>query len=158
MGHDKALREQLLSLLKDGGAHLDFEAAIHGLPPALRGVRPAEGVHSAWELLEHLRIAQGDILEFTRDASHVSPEFPAGYWPASPEPPDQGAWDRSVQSFREDFLEITDLVKDESVDLFEKLPHGEGQTVLREILLVVDHNAYHLGEMVMLRRVLGAWG
>jgi uncharacterized damage-inducible protein DinB len=157
MAHDKALREHLLALLKGGEAHVDFEAAIKGMPPKLRGVRPAEGVHSAWELLEHLRIAQWDILEFTQDAAHVSPEFPAGYWPDSPEPPDAGAWDRSVASFREDFQEITDLVKDESTDLFAKIPHGDGQTVLREVLLVVDHNAYHIGEMVMLRRVLGAW-
>jgi uncharacterized damage-inducible protein DinB len=157
MARDKALREHLLALLKGGEAHVDFEAAIKGMPPGLRGVRPAEGVHSAWELLEHLRIAQWDILEFTQDAAHVSPEFPAGYWPDSPEPPDQGAWDRSVASFREDFQEITDLVRDEGTDLFAKIPHGDGQTVLREVLLVVDHNAYHIGEMVMLRRVLGAW-
>jgi hypothetical protein len=157
MANDKALREHLLALLNGGEAHVDFEGAIKGMPPSLRGVRPAEGVHSAWELLEHLRIAQWDILEFTQDAAHVSPEFPAGYWPDSPEPPDQGAWERSVASFREDFQEITDLVRDEGTDLFAKIPHGEGQTVLREVLLAADHNAYHIGEMVMLRRVLGAW-
>jgi hypothetical protein len=157
MTNDKALREHLLALLNGGEAHVDFEAAIKGMPPKLRGVTPAEGVHSAWELLEHLRIAQWDILEFTQDAAHVSPEFPAGYWPDSPEPPDEGAWDRSVTSFREDFREITDLVEDEGTDLFAKIPHGDGQTVLREVLLVADHNAYHIGEMVMLRRVLGVW-
>jgi hypothetical protein len=157
MANDEALREHLLALLKDGGAHVDFEGAIHEMPAHLYGVRPKEDVHSAWELMEHLRLAQWDILEFTRSASHVSPAFPDGYWPESPAPPDAKAWDRSVKSFRSDFRAITALVKDESVDLFAKIPHGEGQTVLREMLLVADHNAYHIGELVMLRRVLGAW-
>jgi hypothetical protein len=157
MKNDKALREHLVSLLTEGGAHLDFDAAIEGLASNLRGVRPKDGMHSAWELLEHLRLAQWDILEFTQNPDHVSPDFPSGYWPASPEPPDKHAWDRSGDSFREDLHEIIDIAKDESIDLFAKIPHGDGQTVLREILLVADHNAYHIGEMVMLRRALGAW-
>jgi hypothetical protein len=157
MADDKALREHLLALLRGGEAHVDFDAAINGMPPQLRGVKPAKELHSAWELLEHLRIAQWDILEFTQDASHVSPAFPSGYWPESPEPPDEGAWDRSAASFREDLQEITDLVRDERTNLFAKIPHGEGQTVLREVMLVADHNAYHIGELVMVRRFLGAW-
>jgi hypothetical protein len=157
MKTDKLLREHLLQLLSGGGAHVDFDAAVKGLPPELRGVKAKDSVHSAWELLEHLRIAQWDIVEFTQNESHVSPDFPSGYWPPSPVPPDDAAWELSVGAFREDLLEMKDLVKDESINLFKKIPHGEGQTVLREALLLADHNAYHIGEIVMLRKILGAW-
>jgi hypothetical protein len=157
MDKDKALREHLLYLLRGGGAHLDFEAAVAGLPAALRGARPAGVPHTPWRLLEHLRIAQWDILEFCRNPRHVSPPFPDGYWPQGEAPPDPGAWDRSVAAFRADLKALQDLVADPATDLFAPLPHGDGQTVLREALLVADHLAYHLGQLVVVRRALGAW-
>jgi uncharacterized damage-inducible protein DinB len=152
-----ALREHLLYLLRGGGAHLSFDQAVADLPPELRGAKPAGVQHTPWRLLEHMRIAQWDILEFSRNPRHVSPSFPDGYWPAGDAPPDPGAWDRSIAAFQADLRAMQDLVADSSVDLFAPLPHGEGQTVLREALLVADHNAYHLGQLVVLRRALGAW-
>jgi len=152
-----ALREHLLYLLRGGGAHLDFEKAVAGLPAALRGAKPPRQPHTPWRLLEHLRIAQWDILEFSRNPRHVSPEFDAGYWPEGDAPPDAAAWDRSVNAFRADLKAMQGLVADPATDLFAPLPHGQGQTVLREALLVADHNAYHLGQLVLLRRLLGAW-
>ena len=152
-----ALRKHVIYLLGGGGAHLDFEAAVAGFPAALRGKRPAGSPHTAWRLLEHLRIAQWDILEFSRNPKHVSPGFPEGYWPAGDAPPRNNSWAQSVKSFRRDLQAMQDLVAKRSTDLFARLPHGDGQTVLREALLVADHNAYHLGELVMVRRLLGAW-
>ncbi len=152
-----SLRRHVLDLLRGGGAHLDFEKAVAGLPPALRGAKPAGQPHTPWRLLEHLRLAQWDILEFTRDPRHVSPSFPEGYWPEGDAPPDPGAWDRSVEGFRADLRALQDLVADPATDLLAPLPHGQGQTVLREALLAADHNAYHLGQLVLVRRLLGAW-
>jgi hypothetical protein len=152
-----SLREHLLELLKGGGAHLDFEKAITGLPATLHGAKPPGIPHTPWRLLEHLRIAQCDILEFTRNPQHVSPPWPDGYWPTGDAPPDDAAWDRSVATFRADLRAMQDLVADPSTDLFTPLPHGDGQTTLREALLVADHNAYHLGQLVVVRRLLGAW-
>jgi len=157
MSNDALLRQHLLSLLTGGNAHADFEAAIKDLPAALRGKRPRGAEHSCWEILEHLRIAQSDILEFSRDAKHVSPKWPEGYWPGKAAPPDEKAWDKSVRGFRRDLKAMCALVADESTDLYAPIPHGTGQTILREVLLVADHNAYHLGELVLLRRLLGAW-
>jgi hypothetical protein len=157
MSTEQALREHLIYLLRDGGAHLGFDAAIADLPAHLRGAKPAGVPHSPWRLLEHLRIAQWDILEFSRNPNHVSPSFPRGYWPASDAPPDDGAWDCSVASFRADLQAMCNLVADPKTDLFARIPHGEGQTILREALLVADHNAYHLGQLVIVRRALGAW-
>src|SRR6516165_11249659 len=152
-----ALRQNLLSLLRGGDAHLVFEKAVAGLPAELQGARPAGVPHTPWRLLEHLRIAQWDILEFSRNPRHVSPPFPAGYWPSADAPPDAAAWDRSVAAFRADLQAMCDLVADEATDLFTPIPHGDGQTILREALLVADHNAYHLGQLVIVRRALGAW-
>ena len=152
-----SLREHLLYLLKGGGAHLNFDKAIAGLPAGLRGAKPPGVPHTPWRLLEHLRIAQCDIVDFTRDPRHVSPSWPEGYWPAGDAPPDDEAWDRSVAAFRADLRAMQDLVADPATDLFTPLPHGEGQTALREALLVADHNAYHIGQLVVLRRLLGAW-
>ncbi|HLI33535.1 MAG TPA: DinB family protein [Terriglobia bacterium] len=154
---NKALRDHLLYLLGGGGAHLDFEKAISGLPPELRGAKPKGAPHSPWQLLEHLRIAQWDILEFSRNPKHVSPDWPAGYWPATEAPPDQKAWEKSVKSFRADLEAMKELVANPATDLYAQIPHGEGQTILREALLVADHNAYHLGQLVLVRRLLGAW-
>lgn len=157
MNQDQALRDHLLYLLRGGGAHLDFEAAIAGLPVELRGAKAAGIPHTPWRLLEHMRIAQWDILEFSRNSKHVSPRFPEGYWPTGDAPPDAAAWDRSAAAFRADLQAMCDLVAHPATDLFARIPHGEGQTILREALLVADHNAYHLGQMVVVRRALGAW-
>jgi hypothetical protein len=152
-----ALREHVLYLLRGGGAHLDFDKAIAGLPDKLRGARPDRVPHSPWRLLEHMRIAQWDILEFCRNPKHVSPKFPDGYWPKGDAPPQPAAWDGSVKAFRADLKAMQDLVADPATDLFAKIPHGDGQTILREALLAADHNAYHLGQLVVVRRSLGAW-
>jgi hypothetical protein len=154
---DRALRQHLLDLLRGGNAHLNFDEALTGLPPQLRGVRPPGLPYSPWRLLEHMRIAQWDILEFSRNPKHVSPEFPAGYWPETDAPPDEKAWQKSIRQFRADLKAMQDLVEDPATDLFAPIPHGEGQTILREALLLADHNSYHLGEMVVVRRLLGAW-
>lgn len=154
---DSALRQHLRDLLKGGNAHATFHDAIKDFPAELRGKRPKGAPHSPWELLEHMRIAQRDILEFSRNPKHESPEFPDGYWPKTPEPSDAKAWDRSVNSFCEDLESLCALVDDESTDLLASIPHGDGQTILREALLTADHNAYHLGQLVLLRRMLGAW-
>jgi hypothetical protein len=157
MSHDQFLREHLLYLLGGGGAHLDFDAAVADLPPSLRGVRPTGLPHSPWELLEHLRLAQWDILEFSRNPKHVSPVWPAGYWPAQPAPPSKGAWDKSIEEFRTDLEGMKHLVEDPKTDLYARIPHGDGQTILREALLLADHNAYHVGQLILVRRLLGAW-
>jgi hypothetical protein len=157
MPNDASLRQHLLDLLNGGNAHADFDLAVKNLPADLRGKRPRGAEHSPWEILEHMRIAQWDILEFSRDPNHKSPEFPGGYWPATQAPPDQKAWDKSVRAFRKDLRDLCDLVAAESTDLFARIPHGDGQTILREALLTADHNAYHLGQLVLVRRLLGAW-
>ncbi len=157
MSDDKALRLHVLYLLRGGGAHLGFEKVIAGLPAKLRGAKPKGLPYTAWRLLEHMRIAQWDILEFSRNPKHVSPGFPGGYWPASDSPPNAAAWEASVKRFRSDLAAMQALVEDPSTDLFARIPHGKGQTILREALLVADHNAYHLGQLVVLRRLLGAW-
>ena len=156
-GHDKVLRDQLLYLLQGGGAHVNFDKAVEGLPARLRGAKPEGAPHSAWELIEHMRIAQWDILEFSRNPKHVSPEWPSGYWPESEAPPAVRAWNASVKKFHADLAAMARLVKNPKTDLYARIPHGEGQIILREALLVADHNAFHLGELVFLRRMLGAW-
>jgi len=157
MANDKALRQHLLNLLKGSDAHVPFDAAFKHVPAKLRGKRPQGAQHSLWEVLEHLRIAQWDILEFSRNPHHKSPEFPSGYWPRTAAPPDETAWEKSIQCFRQDREAMCALVGDASTDLFARIPHGDGQTILREALVAADHNAYHVGEAVLLRRILGAW-
>jgi hypothetical protein len=154
---DKALREHVLFLLDGGGAHAKFDEVIAGIPPNLRGQRPAALPHSLWMLLEHLRLAQWDILEFSRNAKHASPKWPEGYWPKTEAPPSAADWNASVKKFRQDLKAMQALVKDPKTDLFAKISWGDGQTVLREALLLADHNAYHLGQMLDARRLLGAW-
>jgi hypothetical protein len=155
--NDQALREHLVNLLKGGGAHVHFMDAIDGFPEAKRGAFMEGTRHTGWQLLEHVRIAQWDILEFSRNPKHVSPGFPEGYWPKTPVPPDDAAWDKTVKAFQDDLQEMIKLVKNPKTDLFAELPHGDGQTVLREALILADHNAYHLGQLVDVRRALGAW-
>jgi hypothetical protein len=155
-GKDRALREHLLYLLRGGGAHVKFDEALKDFPAGLFN-RKVEGVpYTPWQLLEHMRIAQWDIVEFSRSAAHVSPDWPEGYWPVEGADADEGAWRRSVEGFREDLRRMEALVEDESNDLYAVIPHGTGQTLLREALLVADHNAYHLGALVTLRRALEA--
>jgi hypothetical protein len=155
--HDQALREHLVALLKGGSAHVHFMDALDGFPEAKRGAFVEGLPHTGWQLMEHVRIVQWDILEFSRNAKHVSPGFPEGYWPKTPVPPDEAAWEKSVQGFQHDLQEMIKLVKNPQTDLFAAIPHGDGQTILREALLLADHNAYHLGQLVDLRRALGTW-
>ena len=157
MSNDKKLREQVIELLKSGNAHADFESAVKDMPSGLRGKKPDGAAHSPWEVLEHLRIAQWDILEFSRDPQHVSPEWPSGYWPKSKTPPNDKAWAKSVRAFNADLEAMRKLVAADSTDLYAPIPHGDGQTILREALLIADHNAYHIGQLVLVRRLLGAW-
>jgi hypothetical protein len=153
---DRALREHLLYLLRGGGAHIKFEEALKDFPSGLINARAAGVPYTPWHLLEHMRIAQRDILEFSRDASHVSPPWPEGYWPDKGKEASEEDWRRSVESLRADLREMEALVEDPAMDLYARIPHGDGQTVLREALLVADHNAYHLGALVTLRRTLEA--
>lgn len=157
MGIDeKALREAIGKTLNRSEAHVDWKEALDGVPAKARGVRPPGSPHSLWELLEHARIAQWDILEFSRDAKHVSPDFPSGYWPESPAPPSDAAWDKSAKDLLSDMESMRKLVE-EKKELLAPIAHGSGQTILREALLAADHNAYHLGQFVLVRRLLGAW-
>jgi hypothetical protein len=156
--NDQSLRKHLVELLTGESAHIGFEGAIKDLPANLRGTRPqGKDQHSPWEILEHLRIAQWDILEFSRNPKHASPEFPAGYWPREQSPAGEAAWNKSVEGFRADLKAMAALIENPSTDLFAPIPHGTGQTILREALLTADHNAYHLGQLVSVRRLLGAW-
>ena len=153
----KPLREHVVYLLKGGGAHLHFDKAVADIPANLRDRMVAPVPHSPWRLLEHMRIAQWDILEFSRNPKHVSPPWPDGYWPDAATRPDDRAWDQAVKAFRADLAAMCALVADPATDLFARIPHGKGQTILREALLVADHNAYHLGQLVVVRRLLGCW-
>ena len=155
--NEKSLREHLVNLLSGASAHVDWKASFKGVAPKSRGVRPEGLPYSLWELLEHMRIAQWDILEFSRNSKHVSPGFPEGYWPKTPGPPSDEAWGKSVEAFQRDLTEMIKLVNDPSTDLFAKIAHGDGQTILREALVLVDHNSYHVGQLVDLRRALGTW-
>ncbi len=155
--HERSLRKHLLELLAGGSAHAKFDDVIKGLPPKLRGAKPPKFPHTAWMLLEHLRLAQWDILEFSRNPKHVSPPWPSGYWPKTEAPPNAAAWNKSVQQFRRDLKAMQALVANRKTDLFARIPWGDGQTILREALLVADHNAYHLGQLLDLRRLQGTW-
>ncbi|MGH9901107.1 MAG: DinB family protein [Pyrinomonadaceae bacterium] len=152
-----ALREHLIKLLDWQDAHANFDDAVDGIPPQLRGVRPEGLPYSPWELLEHLRLTQRDILDFCRDPAYEAPKWPEEYWPRTGAPPTPDAWEESVNAFRADRRELQSLVADPALDLYAEVPHGEGQTYLREVLLAADHSAYHVGELVAVRRRLGAW-
>lgn len=157
LNHDQILRLHLLELLAGGGAHTTFDDAIKGLPPKLRGEKPDKFPHTPWMLLEHLRIAQWDILEFSRNGKHVSGKWPDDYWPKTEAPPNAAAWNKSVKEFRRDLKAMQNLVANRKTDLYAKIPWGDGQTILREVLLLADHNAYHVAQFVDVRRLLGAW-
>jgi hypothetical protein len=155
--NDAALREHVLNLLREGHAHATFEQAVKGLPVEMQGKVPKGAEHSPWQLLEHLRLAQWDILDFSRNAKYQALKWPDDYWPKEKAPADEKAWDKSVRAFKKDLKEMCALIEDPKTDLFAKIPHGDGQTILREALLVADHNAYHVGQLVLVRKLLGAW-
>jgi hypothetical protein len=157
MDHDTALREQLRRILDWEDAHASFDSAVKGLPARLRGTTPPGLPHSPWQILEHLRRTQADILEFCLDPGYVEKSWPADYWPEGPTPPTEKAWDESVAAYVRDRDALKKLAMDPGTDLFARIPHGSGQTYLRELLLVADHAAYHVGQLVDARRALGAW-
>lgn len=152
---DDSLRKHVLYLLRGGGAHMSFDEFVNGFPPDLCN-RQVEGLPTPWQVLEHMRLAQWDILEFSRDASHVSPEFPKGYWPRQDELGTPALWQQTIDAFRSDLEQMQALVDDPSTDLHAKIPHGDGQTILREALLIADHNAYHLGVLTVMARIVKA--
>ena len=154
---DAIFRESLVNLLRGKQAHVSVRQAIEGLKPEVRHVRPQAAVHSIWEEFEHMRIAQEDILRYTLDASWQSPEWPGGYWPAPAGQVTDETWEASVAAFFSDLEEVIALVTDATIDLSASIPHGEGNTYLREVFLVADHNAYHLGQIVQTRKILGDW-
>ncbi|MGH9815157.1 MAG: DinB family protein [Candidatus Acidiferrales bacterium] len=156
---DQSLRKHLVALLESSAAHMDFSDAISGIAPAQRGIRPPGAAHTAWQLLEHLRICQWDILEFSRNPKHVSLSWPEGYWPATDAPPNEKAWDHSIAAFRADLRAMRKLIADPRRDLFARVKHPEAEakhTLLREALVLADHNAYHIGQLVLLRRLVTA--
>jgi uncharacterized damage-inducible protein DinB len=155
---DTLLRQQLAAILAWKDAHVDFDTSIAGIPPEDRGVQPAGLPYSAWQLLEHLRMAQHDILEFCLNADYEEMKWPDDYWPASPHPPSDRAWEESIRKYRDDRAALERMALDPALDLFARIPHGSGQTYLRELLLVADHGAYHVGQLVLVRRLLGNWG
>jgi hypothetical protein len=157
MDNDQALRKHLLELLDGAHAHASFDKVIGNFPAKLRGEIPKGLPHSAWMLLEHIRVAQWDILDFSRNPKYKEMKWPDDYWPKSPAPPSEAAWDKSVKSFHDDLAAMKKLVEDPKTDLLAKIPWGDGQTLLREAMLVADHNSHHLGQLIDVRRLLGAW-
>jgi DinB family protein len=150
---DESIRKHVLYLLRGGGAHLSFDDFVNGFPPDLCN-RQIEGLpYTPWQVLEHMRIAQWDILEFSRDSNHVSPEFPKGYWPKANELGTPALWQKTIDEFRNDLRQMEALVEADSTDLYAPIPHGDGQTILREALLIADHNAYHLGVLAVMSRI-----
>ncbi|UCC86408.1 MAG: DinB family protein [Anaerolineales bacterium] len=157
MTADAVMREQLLALLRGGNAHIGFDQAVAEFPMAHTNTKPPNVPYTPWHLIEHIRIAQWDILEFIRNPHHVSPNWPEGYWPPSDEEADAARWETSIRDFRADLEAVQYLVSDPGTDLLATIPHAEGYTIFREILLVADHNAYHLGEFAILRQVMDTW-
>jgi uncharacterized damage-inducible protein DinB len=157
MSIDAPLREMLGRLLDWEDAHAGFDAVVADIPPDLRGKQPAGLPYSAWQLVEHLRITQHDILDFCVNPEYEEMKWPDDYWPKSPTPPSAKAWDESIRRYKEDREALKKLAADKQTDLAAKIPHGSGQTYLREIVLVADHTSYHVGQLVLVRRLLGIW-
>ena len=157
MSHDTQLRSHVVDLLTKRQAHGTFEDAVEGLPAEMRGVRPDNLPYSVWEQVEHIRLAQRDILDFCRDPNYQQPAWPDDYWPESVAPASDAAWTESIQQVLDDRQSMCGLVQNPSINLYEEIPHGDGQTYLREAMLVADHNAYHVGQIVAVRRALGVW-
>lgn len=149
-----ALRQQLVNAINGHESHIDFDSAMEDFPADMRGRKPPGAPHSAWQLLEHMRIAQRDILEFCRNPNHKSPNWPDEYWPKTAAPPDLEAWNRSIREFQKDSNEMDTLIQNAAQDLFKSFEHGNGQTLLREALLVATHNSYHLGQIMFLKKML----
>jgi uncharacterized damage-inducible protein DinB len=154
---EPAVRDHLARALSWAEAHMSLDDAVADLPAPLRGRKPDGLPYSPWQLLEHIRITQHDILDFCRNPNYKEIAWPDDYWPKSAAPPSDSAWDASVRQIRNDRAGLEALARDESLDLAARIPHGTGQTYLREILLVIDHTAYHMGELIVVRRLLGAW-
>jgi hypothetical protein len=154
---EKALRQMLGKLLDWEGAHVGFEAAVAGIPPKRRGAQPPGAPHSPWQIVEHLRITQFDILDFCVNPDYEERKWPDDYWPPSATPPSRAAWDESLAQFLRDRRALQKLVADPKVGLTARIPHGSGQTYLRELVLVADHTAYHVGQLVLVRQLLGIW-
>ncbi len=149
-----SLRKTLAELLRMKGAHVSLHDTVSDFPPALRGVKPPGAPHTAWQLLEHMRLAQEDILDFSRNPKYKEKTFPDDYWPTTETPPSEQAWAKSIETFEDDLKQMQELIAETKHDLLAKLPHGTGQTLLREALLIADHNAYHLGQLMFLRKIL----
>jgi hypothetical protein len=157
MSIDSVVREHLLDLLHGGHAHMSFDAAVAEFPSTQINARPPHVPYTPWHLLEHLRIAQWDILEFIRNPAHVSPPWPEGYWPARETHADAQAWARTIAAFQADLRALQELIADPATDLAAPLSHAPEYTILREIMVVADHNAYHIGEFAILRQVMESW-
>ena len=157
MDNDKVLRDQLVALLGGGNAHLGFDNAIADFPFNYINSKAPEVTYTPWHILEHMRIAQWDILAFIRDPDHVSPSWPEGYWPAPDSVANQSQWEQTISGFRRDLRALQELVRNLSTDLLAPIPHAPDYTILREILVVADHNAYHIGEFAVLRQVMATW-
>lgn len=158
MNTDKALRDHVLALLDGREAHMTFDDAVANFPAALMNVKPPNVPYTCWHLIEHIRIAQWDILEYTRDPKHISPPWPEGHWAHPDAQTDQAGWDETIRRFHADLQAMKAIVADPNTDLLAPIPHGYGgHTVLREALLIADHNAYHIGELGILRQVTNAW-
>lgn len=157
MADDAAVRQMLQKVLAWEDAHVGFDRAVADIPPNLRGTQPPGLPYSLWQLVEHLRLAQHDILDFSRNANYREMKWPDAYWPSSPEPPSADAWDKSIAAYKADCDALQKMAADTKLDLNARIPHGSGQTYLRELLLVADHNAYHVGQIVLVRRLLGCW-
>jgi len=153
--NDKMVITELTKLLLGGNAHINLQDALKGLPPQLRGVRPAGIPYSIWQLVEHIHIAQWDMLQFCKDADHKELKWPDDYWPKEAEPANEEVWRGSLQQINDDLEEFIELM--EHADIYQVLPHGQGQSILREALQIADHNAYHIGEILAVRRMLGDW-
>ena len=157
MSSDQVVREQLLALLSGGNAHMPFEQAVAHFPPHLFNTLPPNIPYTPWHILEHLRIAQWDILDFIRNPDYVTPDWPGGYWPEQNATADQKQWDKTISAFLSDAQTLREIVSDPQTDLYAPIPHAPGYNILREILVVSDHNAYHIGEFAILRQVMGSW-
>ncbi len=157
MDSPQRIRNFILDQLEGGNAHVDFNKAVEGLNPDESGIKIDPSLHTIWELMEHIRIAQHDILDFSRNPNYETTPWPEGYWPESPRPKDRQEWDDTIEAFQDDHRAMVDLIKDPENDLLNPLPHGDGQTLFREAMLIVDHNAYHIGQIVQLRKALGNW-
>jgi len=157
MDNQKDVREHVIDLLERGNAHIGIDGAIKGLSKENRGIKPDHLPYSIWQLVEHLRIAQYDIVEFSRNPEYQSPQWPDGYWPKELAPKNDEAWEKCINQIHKDHQDMIDMVSDSNIDLYQPFPHGNGQTLLREAMLIADHNAYHVGQIVVLRRMLGDW-